>query len=560
MNKISEEEFEAKYNLYSQELMNICYGYTRNRDDSLDIIQNVFLKLFNNRKIFSSQFDEKYWLIRVTINECKDLLRKKSRLVYLDEDTINLIPNENNDEETYDLHLLSQKVAKLNEKYRVVVILFYYDSLSIKEISQTLKISESAVKKRLERARNLLRKEMEKWYMLDKIKRIIPKMEKEDADIIYNNITKEKTKRYFSKKPILLVTTIIILIIPLSVILFRDNNIKDEGNFIEPNEQNKIPENQSQHPKTFNEISLLGMAAFSEFDKKENLALNSVSQNNDIIFLGENDYLKVSYPYDYIKIIEAYKFDIDITGITEAEGKTILESNCGVGKLEVVVASFETYEENEGVMTPLIADTLISLRGYNGYYTILVNSITYQSDDYQNDKCLMVFSSHKKLNSDEVSKDFTPPILSIILEEENDNRYLYFKTSDKLIGDSDYIKEETYKNTSELENVSRSTLYDVMELTKLPTKIISASILEIDYENGIIKVNTDYLTETDTDGEYFAESNSVKITTNLEYVYYSIEDEIINNLNVGDIIIIEYDYLFDNYNPSNVIANVINKK
>lgn len=162
MNKISEEEFEAKYNLYSQELMNICYGYTRNRDDSLDIIQNVFLKLFNNRKIFSSQFDEKYWLIRVTINECKDLLRKKSRLVYLDEDTINLIPNENNDEETYDLHLLSQKVAKLNEKYRVVVILFYYDSLSIKEISQTLKISESAVKKRLERARNLLRKEMEK--------------------------------------------------------------------------------------------------------------------------------------------------------------------------------------------------------------------------------------------------------------------------------------------------------------------------------------------------------------------------------------------------------------
>lgn len=162
MNKISEEEFEAKYNLYSQELMNICYGYTRNRDDSLDIIQNVFLKLFNNRKIFPSQFDEKYWLIRVTINECKDLLRKKSRLVYLDEDTINLIPNENNDEEIYDLHLLSQKVAKLNEKYRVVVILFYYDSLSIKEISQTLKISESAVKKRLERARNLLRKEMEK--------------------------------------------------------------------------------------------------------------------------------------------------------------------------------------------------------------------------------------------------------------------------------------------------------------------------------------------------------------------------------------------------------------
>ncbi len=162
MCKLSETEFEEKYNLYSQELMNICYGYTRNREDALDIIQNVFLKLFNNKKTFLTQSDEKYWLIRVTINECKDLFRKKARYVYLEDDIINSMPAENKIEEYNELYLLSQKVAELSEKYRVVVILFYYDSLSIKDISQTLKISESAVKKRLERARKMLKNEMEK--------------------------------------------------------------------------------------------------------------------------------------------------------------------------------------------------------------------------------------------------------------------------------------------------------------------------------------------------------------------------------------------------------------
>ena len=159
---LTEEEFEEKYNLYSQELMNISYGYTRNREDSLDIIQNVFYKFFNSKKSFPTQLDEKHWLIRVTINECKDLLRRKSRITILDEDTINSISFKNDtDEENLRLYKLSEKVEKLPEKYRVVIILYYYDSLPVKEIEKILKLSESAVKKRLERARTLLKKEME---------------------------------------------------------------------------------------------------------------------------------------------------------------------------------------------------------------------------------------------------------------------------------------------------------------------------------------------------------------------------------------------------------------
>ena len=156
---LSEQEFNKKYELYSQELMNISYGYTKSRDDSLDIIQNVFTKLVNNPKQFNNLNEEKYWLIRVTINECKDFLRKKSKRPIVNADLVNSFSNI--DSETQKLHYIADVVKTLPEKYRVVIILFYWDSLSIKEIAKVLKVSEDAVKKRLERARKLIKIEME---------------------------------------------------------------------------------------------------------------------------------------------------------------------------------------------------------------------------------------------------------------------------------------------------------------------------------------------------------------------------------------------------------------
>ena len=156
---LSEQEFNKKYELYSQELMNISYGYTKSRDDSLDIIQNVFTKLVNNPKQFNNLNEEKYWLIRITINECNDFLRKKSKRPIINADLVNSFSNY--DSETENLHYIADVVKTLPEKYRVVIILFYWDSLSIKEIAKVLKVSEDAVKKRLERARKLIKIEME---------------------------------------------------------------------------------------------------------------------------------------------------------------------------------------------------------------------------------------------------------------------------------------------------------------------------------------------------------------------------------------------------------------
>lgn len=155
---LSEAEFEIKYKLYAQELMNICYGYTKDKCASEDIIQNVFIKYLNSKKFFNNQNEEKYWLIRVAINECKNYLKIRKRTIY-NEDVIEYIsPKYDKDDEIY---VVSRIVKELPEKYRAVIVLHYYNSLSIIDISKTLKISTDNVKKRLERARKMVKAKLE---------------------------------------------------------------------------------------------------------------------------------------------------------------------------------------------------------------------------------------------------------------------------------------------------------------------------------------------------------------------------------------------------------------
>ena len=310
-----------------------------------------------------------------------------------------------------------------------------------------------------------------------------------------------------------------------------------------PTMNSSIEENNKEinYNASINENSLIGIAAYYEFDNKtvNNISNISIKKNNSNLIENnseskEEDYIKISYPYDYVKIISAYKFSIYVDDIEDQVAKEIIENSCGLGELEVVISEFETYVEKDEIRYPSVQDTLISLRGYNGYYTILVNSGV-----YTNNNSLEVFSSHKKLLDEEVSKDFTPPILSIFLEKKNNNEhYVYFETSNDLLSFGNYNQEKAFKNTTEIENVSRSTMYSTYELTKMPTKEVSATVLNINIENKYLEVET---------------------IDKLKYVYFNdyTEGTEITSLNIGDIIIVEYDFLFEKYNPLRVYANTI---
>lgn len=158
--RMTEEQFELKYQMYSQDLFNVAYGYTRSIQDSEDIVQNVFIKLLQYDKEFKTSNDEKYWLIRVTINESINFVKSSyKKKIVLNEEIVRSTSDQT--KENTDKEYLKYYVNELPDKYKSVVILFYFENLKTVEISELLKISEAAVRKRLERARDILKKKME---------------------------------------------------------------------------------------------------------------------------------------------------------------------------------------------------------------------------------------------------------------------------------------------------------------------------------------------------------------------------------------------------------------
>lgn len=152
---MTEKEFEEKYKLYNKMLYSIIYGYTLNVDDAKDILQDVFIKYINMDKRFDSLDSEKYYLIRMTINMCNNYYRMNKSIIRTS--------NDYQDDKDSN-YLLKRIIKELPQKYKEVIILYYYDSYDIKTIASILKLSESAVKKRLERARNKIKDELGDYY------------------------------------------------------------------------------------------------------------------------------------------------------------------------------------------------------------------------------------------------------------------------------------------------------------------------------------------------------------------------------------------------------------
>lgn len=152
---ISKEWILERYNLYKTMLFRIAFSYLGNRNDCEDILQEAFIKLCYHAPDFPSDEDEKRWIIRVTINLCKNNVKS-----YWNKKKVNL---EELEEYAYDPEetCVMQNLLQLPEKYKTVIQLYYFSGYKITEIAEFFKLSESAVKMRLKRGRELLKIEME---------------------------------------------------------------------------------------------------------------------------------------------------------------------------------------------------------------------------------------------------------------------------------------------------------------------------------------------------------------------------------------------------------------
>ena len=148
------DKFDEKYNLYSKMLYRVCMVYLGNHEKVEDAMQEAFIKLLYKSPGFRNDQDERQWLVRVAINICKDFL---GSAWHKNNVSIESVGEMSCNDEINDIF---HTVQKLPEKYKTVIYLHYTEEFSVNEISKILKIGNSAVKARLKRARDMLRKEI----------------------------------------------------------------------------------------------------------------------------------------------------------------------------------------------------------------------------------------------------------------------------------------------------------------------------------------------------------------------------------------------------------------
>lgn len=136
---------------YGDSMLRAAYSVLKSTEDAEDAVQDAFLKLLQKKPQFKNSEHEKAWLLRVTINISKNMLKSSSR---------SSLPMTEEMPYSDEKSELLAVVMSLPEKYRTVIHLYYYEGYSIKETAAILKLPAATVGTRLARARNLLKGEI----------------------------------------------------------------------------------------------------------------------------------------------------------------------------------------------------------------------------------------------------------------------------------------------------------------------------------------------------------------------------------------------------------------
>jgi RNA polymerase sigma-70 factor (ECF subfamily) len=151
---------------YSDGILHLVYTYVKNRAVAEDLTQEIFIKCYEKLSQYNQQATIKTWLYRIASNHCKDYLRSwHYRKITLNEKIWDYIPSKEKQVEDEIItkneeNSLANAVMNLPIKYREVVVLHYYEELSLAEISKITTVNINTLKTRLKRAKELLKDKM----------------------------------------------------------------------------------------------------------------------------------------------------------------------------------------------------------------------------------------------------------------------------------------------------------------------------------------------------------------------------------------------------------------
>lgn len=146
-------EYEQLVTQFSDTVYRVAQSGCRTLADAEDVVQNTFIRLWERQEAFEDEEYARKWLIRVAVNECRSLWRTPwmKKTAYLESVQKQTAFSMKERSELY------YAVLELPVKYRQVVHLYYFEEYSVKEIAKLLKLSETAVQTRLQRARQKLK-------------------------------------------------------------------------------------------------------------------------------------------------------------------------------------------------------------------------------------------------------------------------------------------------------------------------------------------------------------------------------------------------------------------
>jgi len=132
----------------------------KNEDDANDAIQDALYSAYKNYYNLKEKSYFSTWIIRILINKCYDIINKNKKIAYIDD---SITQNTTGEPDTYEVeNSLEWVLNQIDKDLKEIVVLYYYDELSVTEIANILEIPQGTVKSRLSRARTQIGKIMEK--------------------------------------------------------------------------------------------------------------------------------------------------------------------------------------------------------------------------------------------------------------------------------------------------------------------------------------------------------------------------------------------------------------
>ena len=159
--ELTEKDIENLVEKYGDMVLRISCTYLKDKADAEDVLQDLFLQIVDKKPVFHDEKHEKFWIVRATINLCKNRLKLFWSRNRCSMDELSETPSY--DKYSTDTAVFNAVMA-LSRKYRIVIYMFYYEGYSTEEIAKLTGKNGATVRSLLHRARKQLQEKLKEEY------------------------------------------------------------------------------------------------------------------------------------------------------------------------------------------------------------------------------------------------------------------------------------------------------------------------------------------------------------------------------------------------------------